>query len=220
LTGLDAGYRPAEPGARATLLSLIAGLHVAALAAALAHPGVRAVLHEPLPLLVNVIPAPRTRVEIAPPAALPTPKLPLPRIILPDPPPVDITITPPPPPAAAAEAPPSPAPTRAVVAFLAAAEPQPAITPPRGDLAYLDNPAPTYPSASRRAREQGRVLLRVRVSATGKVEAIETQQSSGHERLDEAARAAVRRWRFIPAKRGETPVAAWALVPLTFSLQG
>ena len=218
MTTIGAAYQPPQAGARATLLALIAGLHLAALAAALTHPAVRAVLQEPLPMLVNVLPAPRARIETAPPRALPVPKLALPRVELPEPPRVDITIMPPPAPAAA-EAPPSPPPPRPVVASIAAAaEPQPTVTPPRGDLAYLDNPAPAYPTASRRAREQGRVLLRVRVSAAGSVEAIELQESSGFERLDEAARAAVRRWHFVPAKRGETPVPAWALVPVHFSL--
>ena len=41
------------------------------------------------------------------------------------------------------------------------------VTLPRYDAAYLKNPPPAYPAASRRQREQGRVLMRVRVSAEG-----------------------------------------------------
>lgn len=92
------------------------------------------------------------------------------------------------------------------------------VTPPRFDAAYLDNPAPAYPAAARRLGEQGRVVLRVHVSADGLPRDIETATSSGSLRLDGAARSAVERWRFVPARQGEQAVAAWVLVPLTFTL--
>ena len=43
-------------------------------------------------------------------------------------------------------------------------------------------------------------------------------QGSGHAALDEAALAAVRVWRFVPAMRGGFPVAAVAEVPIRFTL--
>lgn len=97
--------------------------------------------------------------------------------------------------------------------------PAPAPQPPRVDVSYLDNPTPAYPPLSRRLGEQGRVLLRVLVDASGNVEAVEIQSSSGHRRLDEAAAAAVRQWRFLPARHGARPVIGWALVPVQFELQ-
>jgi protein TonB len=48
---------------------------------------------------------------------------------------------------------------------------------------------------------------------------VELRESSGHPRLDDAAAAAVRRWRFVPARRGEQPVGAWVLVPISFNLR-
>jgi protein TonB len=87
-------------------------------------------------------------------------------------------------------------------------------------MAYLNNPPPSYPTLSRRVGEQGRVLLRVRVTPGGTVEAVEVQSSSGFPRLDEAALAAVRRWRFRPARLGARAVARWAIVPISFQLQG
>ena len=42
--------------------------------------------------------------------------------------------------------------------------------------------------------------------------------SSGSDRLDRAALDAVRRWKFVPARLGDTPVDAWVLVPIAFSL--
>ena len=53
------------------------------------------------------------------------------------------------------------------------------VVPPRFDAAYLDNPAPLYPAAAKRAGAQGRVLLRVLVSADGAAQAIEIARSSG-----------------------------------------
>jgi protein TonB len=108
--------------------------------------------------------------------------------------------------------------TRAPVAN-ALPEPEP-VTPPRFDAAYLKNPAPVYPPLSRRSGEQGNVTLRVRVTEDGHAAEISVRTSSGSPRLDEAAQAAVREWRFVPAKQGDQAVAAWVLVPLVFKLEG
>lgn len=102
-----------------------------------------------------------------------------------------------------------------------AVAPQPApIALPRFNADYLDNPAPAYPSLSRRLGEEGRVLLRVQVNADGTPTQVLLQQSSGHARLDEVASATVRRWQFVPARQGGRPVEAWVTVPIKFSLKG
>ncbi|MBK7473497.1 MAG: energy transducer TonB [Betaproteobacteria bacterium] len=92
--------------------------------------------------------------------------------------------------------------------------------PPRFDAAYLDNPAPAYPSLARRMGEQGKVLLRVRVNAGGQAEDVQVKTGSGHPRLDEAALSTVKQWRFVPARQGDQPVAAWVLVPIVYRLEG
>lgn len=94
------------------------------------------------------------------------------------------------------------------------------VTPPSFGAAYLNNPPPVYPLAARRGREEGKVLLKVFVSAAGAVEKIELHTSSGSARLDQAAQEAVRGWRFVPARQGDTPVAAWVIVPIKFTLEG
>ncbi len=101
-----------------------------------------------------------------------------------------------------------------------AAEPMaaPKLVAPRFDAAYLSNPPPAYPPLSRRLGEEGKVVLRVFVEPDGQPAQVELRTSSGHARLDEAALGAVRRWRFVPARRGEAAVAAWVLVPLNFTL--
>lgn len=99
------------------------------------------------------------------------------------------------------------------------ADSAPSPVPARFDAAYLRNPPPEYPRLSRRRGEQGRVLLRVRVLASGLPEHIEVARSSGHPRLDEAAGETVAQWRFTPARRGETAVDSWLLVPIEFRLE-
>jgi len=62
------------------------------------------------------------------------------------------------------------------------------------------------------------VLLRVLVSADGDARTVEIRTSSGYETLDRTAVETVRRWRFVPARLGTTPVEAWVIVPLSFQL--
>lgn len=97
-------------------------------------------------------------------------------------------------------------------------EPEPEIEPPRFGVAYLNNPAPNYPNLSKRMGEEGRVLLRVLVSASGKAEGVELEKSSGYERLDNAAIDVVKKWSFIPAKKGKEVLSAYVLVPVKFTL--
>jgi protein TonB len=90
---------------------------------------------------------------------------------------------------------------------------------PRFDAAYLDNPRPPYPSVSRRMGEEGEVRLRVRVDPAGLAQQVDIQQGSGYPRLDQAAQDTVRQWRFVPARQGDQPVAAWVIVPIQFTLR-
>ncbi|MDN3988330.1 energy transducer TonB [Zwartia vadi] len=90
------------------------------------------------------------------------------------------------------------------------------VTPAKVDPNYLHRPDPIYPPLSKRMREQGKVLLRVSLDAQGAVKDIKIQQSSDFQRLDQAALEAVRQWRFLPARRGQEPVAATVDVPIEF----
>ncbi len=100
-----------------------------------------------------------------------------------------------------------------------ATTPSDAPTAPRFDADYLNNPAPAYPPLARRMGEEGRVVLRVQVDPEGTPVALEVRATSGHPRLDQAAMEAVRRWKFVPAVLGGLRVAAWVLVPVSFSLR-
>lgn len=90
------------------------------------------------------------------------------------------------------------------------------VTGARFDAEYLHNPPPVYPAYSKRMKEQGTVFLLVQVSAQGTPTKVQLHKSSGYERLDEAALASVSQWSFVPAKRGNTPIAASVIVPIHF----
>lgn len=83
---------------------------------------------------------------------------------------------------------------------------------------YGFNPKPEYPRIARNRGWEGKVLLKVQVSAEGYSDSVAVHQSSGHDALDESAIETVKRWKFIPAKRGDTPVASSVIVPIIFKL--
>ncbi len=120
----------------------------------------------------------------------------------PEPPPPQVTVPGPP-------APPQPAPARA-----------PAIESV-GDLSsrMIQATPPSYPRESRRRREEGTVVLMVLLGEDGKVADISVSQSSGFDRLDRAALAAVRRWVWSPTIRAGAPVMVRGMVEIPFILQ-
>ena len=91
--------------------------------------------------------------------------------------------------------------------------------PPSFTAAYLANPAPAYPPLSQELGESGQVRLRVAVDASGAPSQVEIAESSGFTRLDRAALSAVKRWRFVPARRGSEAVAGRVIVPIHFNLK-
>ncbi len=83
---------------------------------------------------------------------------------------------------------------------------------------YGSNPKPKYPGIATSRGWEGTVRLLVRVSIEGYSEEVTVQRSSGYDVLDEAAIEAVEKWKFIPAKRGDTPVSSSVVVPINFVL--
>jgi protein TonB len=212
--GFRASRAPQRIGA-----TIAIALHAVAGVALITYEPARSALLAMAPIMVSLVSPPRP--EAKPPAPtppkpkpvvkpLPKPPEPLPLVTAPlEAPSPSPIVVPPPPPAP----PPEPVPAPVVVA-------PPVITAPIFAADYLDNPTPYYPVLARRAGEQGRVVLRVLVNPAGKADEVEIRTSSGYPRLDQSARDTVRRWRFIPAKRGEEPVPAWVLIPISFSLEG
>lgn len=92
------------------------------------------------------------------------------------------------------------------------------VTEARHDVAALNNPKPRYPFAARRQGIEGSVVLLVLVRADGSCGDVMVKQSSGYSVLDTAALETVRKWRFIPARRGARAVETRVHVPVTFRL--
>lgn len=185
-----------------------------------------------IPLAPPVRQAVQRAIEVswieAPP---PLPELPLPKEMEPPPKPRRPVVTTPVPPPRPQPAPPVAAESPAMPTASAPVEP----TAPTGSDAATDAPVQVpggetrqlaydgtlharYPAPSIRAREEGTVLLRVLVDAEGRVERVEIARSSGHPKLDAAARDAVRNGRFKPVLIAGKATPAWGLVPIEFRL--
>lgn len=133
--------------------------------------------------------------------------------------------SPPPAPAPA----PAPAPNRD--AAPAAAPPAPALPPaPQAGglhseswqarvLARLER-FRSYPAGARARREQGTVLLRLRLGRQGQVLMARLERPSGHGELDQAALQTVQRAQPLPAIPPELPEELELLVPVEFFFQG
>lgn len=90
---------------------------------------------------------------------------------------------------------------------------------PSTRLEYASAPAPTYPREALLDGIEGTVVLRVLVGVDGKPLSVEIERSSGHRRLDDAARRQVlRKWSFKPAIRNGQAVQVYGLVPVNFSI--
>ena len=237
---LPALYEHNEPretaGRRALKLAVVLGLHIGILAWVLgASTTTLPPTSPPKPMDVRIIamlptaklPEPITpKAAAMPPKPLPTPsqaKRPVERPVPAPTPSPALSAAPDstPGPTSFAVAPQAAAPAKqdAPVAQQAApAAPAAVASPARFDADYLQNPAPAYPNVSKRKREEGTVMLLVRVSAKGEAEHVQIQQGSGFSRLDEVAVKTVQQWRFVPARLGQEAVAASVVVPIVFRL--
>ena len=118
-----------------------------------------------------------------------------------------------------AESAPAPVPTSAAAntSSKATAETAP-FTEANFNANYGSNPKPKYPGVATSRGWEGTVRLLVKVSVEGDSEEVTVQRSSGYDVLDEAAIEAVEKWKFIPAKQGDTPVSSSVVVPINFVL--
>lgn len=78
-------------------------------------------------------------------------------------------------------------------------------------------PAP-YPSALKKKKIQGRVLVWVSIDEKGNVTETSIKESSGHKDFDEAAKKALLRWKFSPGKKDGVSVATRVVQPYSFKL--
>ncbi len=148
------------------------------------------------------------------PAAPPVPLA----VATPTPQPSELTLAPvaPAPPANTGEKTPS---NTTATASTAVAPAPPKLELPSSDADYLNNPKPPYPPLSKRMGEQGKVVIRTLIGADGVAQEATIQQSSGFDRLDQAALATARKWRYVPGKRAGVAEAMWFNVPFSFVLE-
>ena len=95
----------------------------------------------------------------------------------------------------------------------------PAVQLPSSNADYLQNPKPAYPALSKRLGEQGKVIVRVLIGIDGTAQKADIRQSSGFERLDQAALNTVLKWRYVPGKRAGVAEDMWFNVPINFVLE-
>jgi protein TonB len=220
---------------RLLIVTAVVGFHLLglwALQAGLLRRAVELVI--PVQVLSELIDPPQPVVTPAPPA--PPPPAPQTPVLQPPPPPRPVA-RPAPQPVAIAATEPTPQAPAAVTATepagveistptdppAAPAPPAPS-APPRVDLPsssadYLTNPPPPYPPLSKRLGEQGQVVVRARIEANGTASQAEIHTSSGFDRLDLAALQTVKRWRYVPGKRGGVPEPMWFNIPIRFVLE-
>lgn len=80
-------------------------------------------------------------------------------------------------------------------------------------------PAPEYPALAQRRGLEGRVTLRLRINARGRVVDAVVVDSEPKGIFDAAARRAARRYRFTPARAGTKPVASTLQQTIRFELE-
>jgi protein TonB len=100
-----------------------------------------------------------------------------------------------------------------------AAHRAPALELPSSDADYLNNPRPVYPALSKRQAEQGKVVIRTFIGIDGVAQQAQIKQSSGFDRLDQAALATALKWRYVPGKRAGVAEAMWFDVPFNWVLR-
>jgi protein TonB len=78
---------------------------------------------------------------------------------------------------------------------------------------------PRFPETAETEGVEGYVVLRLLIDRSGQVAAVRVESAQPPGVFEEAASAAVRGWRFIPARDGGRPVPVWARKTLRFELQ-
>jgi protein TonB len=193
--------RAKSQGSRPLFIAITIGVHVAAVLGFMSARHVTRTEQPLAPIVAEILEAPENADELPPMAPPPMQEvvysLPTPDVVS-----IDVeTITPPP------------------VNTTAIAQPSSTfVVPPMVEsVEYVRAPAPVYPRESSRRREHGTVLLRVLVDPSGRAAQILVERSSGHERLDVAAREAVQRALFRPHEVNGVPQAAQVLIPIEFT---
>ena len=218
-----------SPAQRRVVVAAIVAAHAAGAWSLMQIGVVRDAVRETAPMFVDLIappappappvpppPKPQPIVKLAPPpppviAAAPSPSPATFVVPAPPPEPVIVTAVPAPPVVVATPAPPAPP--------SPPSPPSPPRNLPASAVQYVTTVEPEYPRLSKRNGESGRVMVRVFIDEAGTPRQVQLAKSSGFERLDASALAAVLKFRFSPPTENGQPLSGWANVPIDFGLE-
>ncbi len=216
-----AGHYGSRSGPHWAAIAAIVALHGAGIAALIMLDVVHVKALQRELTVVTLVPEPITPDPPAPPPPPQAPEVEVKKTVTPivSPPPIVSAPVSRPMLVAAVSTPAPPQPSAAVPSVSTApAPPAPPVLPPDASAATLGNSAPRYPIEARRKRHEGTVRLRVVITPDGRVKEISIARSSGFDSLDDAALAAVRKWKFRPGTQAGTPVEAVGYLNIPFKL--
>jgi protein TonB len=96
--------------------------------------------------------------------------------------------------------------------------PPPLLVGPALDPRYADALQPPYPSAEQRLGNDGRVTVRVRIGADGRVKEVRRVSATSDAFFRATEQQALRRWRFQAATRNGVAEEGWKTMAVTFVL--
>jgi len=99
------------------------------------------------------------------------------------------------------------------------AKPLPPLVGARRDPRYAEAFQPNYPASELRAQRDGRVSVRVLVSADGRVKAVEQVSATSQAFFEATRQQALSKWRFKPATRGGVAEESWMTLSVTFQIK-
>ena len=184
---------------RAVILAGTIAIHVIGLIAFTQTQMYQRAMEDPAPIIASLIEAPAQQDE-KPPEYTPPPL----NVVYSLPTPTDLSIE--------TESITLPEPTTTTISTNVSTAAPPMID----SVEYVRVPPPVYPRESQRKREHGTVVLRVLVDALGRPAQIQIERSSGHDRLDTAARDAVAKFLFRPYEVNGVAKPAQVLIPIGF----
>jgi protein TonB len=76
-----------------------------------------------------------------------------------------------------------------------------------------------YPKEARRQHISGHVLVRFHLDASGTVSHLHIKHAEPEGVFNESTLAAVRQWKFLPARSGGKAVSVWVELPVEFTLR-
>ena len=83
----------------------------------------------------------------------------------------------------------------------------------------IPNTEDYYPDSSKRAGEEGRVLVKICVNAASKLDSVDVQTTSGYPDLDQAAVKLAKAGRYKAATQEGKPITTCAPLPVKFTLK-